>query len=386
MTSGVKGSSSIPGESSDSSLKGTFTYREWTGDNGKYSGNTTFPVKWNNYTCYQDSETISNSYFRFVCTRPGGGGSGSLFHPPDTPYRRFPSEAESSVTANDINKALNRILGQAKGHSFNLGVELGQARQTINLVVGNLGKLGRAALALRRGDFSNAARQLGATPRTSRLKAKDVSGRWLELQYGWFPLVQSSYEAAQAYKAVSDGPRTATFNTSVSRKSTYWYTSSANGVNAKQAFTDRRAYTFEMSEELSLPRQLGLADPLSIAWELTLFSFVVDWFIPIGTYLDNLNQIPKLKGRWLVSRKLSTSGGYDWAWVGGYPSCGYHGSHPYDSMTHKVRKSRSGAYISRGILFSPPAVPTPVFQPLSGALSPRRVWNAIALAHQRFTG
>lgn len=383
MTTGSSGTYAIPGLGTN--IKGTWSYREWNGADGKYTAGPGSPVQWNNYTCYVDREEIRQAFYRFVCTLPGGGGSGSLYNEGADPYHKFPSEAASSVTANDINKALGRILAQAKGHSLQLGVELGQARQTVNLVVDTLGKLGRSALALRRGDFSTAARQLGATPRTSRLKAKDVSGRWLELQYGWLPLISSVHDASQAYAAITDGPRKMVFTSSCKRKTTYYYLGPGDGVNATQDFIDRRSYMFEQTEDLSIPRSLGLENPLSVAWELIPWSFVVDWFVPIGTYLENLNQIPKLKGRWLVSRKLSTASGYRWWWQGDYPYCGYHGGHRYHVLTHKVDKGRSGAYVSRGVLSSPLEVPKPKFVPLSGALNPRRIWNAIALAHQRFT-
>lgn len=32
---------------------------------------------------------------------------------------------------------------------------------------------------------------------------------------------------------------------------------------------------------------LGLTNPAAIAWELVPFSFVVDWFIPIGNFLNS---------------------------------------------------------------------------------------------------
>lgn len=35
--------------------------------------------------------------------------------------------------------------------------------------------------------------------------------------------------------------------------------------------------------------QLGITNPLEIAWELTTLSFVVDWFLPIGNYLGALD-------------------------------------------------------------------------------------------------
>jgi hypothetical protein len=35
--------------------------------------------------------------------------------------------------------------------------------------------------------------------------------------------------------------------------------------------------------------QSGFTNPVSLAWELLPFSFVVDWFLPIGPYLESLD-------------------------------------------------------------------------------------------------
>jgi hypothetical protein len=42
-------------------------------------------------------------------------------------------------------------------------------------------------------------------------------------------------------------------------------------------------------KELNTLGKLGLTNPLSAAWNLATLSFVVDWFIPIGDYLDALD-------------------------------------------------------------------------------------------------
>lgn len=36
--------------------------------------------------------------------------------------------------------------------------------------------------------------------------------------------------------------------------------------------------------------QTGFTNPVNLAWELLPFSFVVDWFLPIGPYLETLSQ------------------------------------------------------------------------------------------------
>jgi hypothetical protein len=42
---------------------------------------------------------------------------------------------------------------------------------------------------------------------------------------------------------------------------------------------------------LGLASRMGLVNPLSIAWEVVPFSFVVDWFLPVGNFLENLTSL-----------------------------------------------------------------------------------------------
>lgn len=40
---------------------------------------------------------------------------------------------------------------------------------------------------------------------------------------------------------------------------------------------------------LDMPARFGLVNPLEVAWELLPFSFVADWFLPIGGYLNAMD-------------------------------------------------------------------------------------------------
>jgi hypothetical protein len=37
--------------------------------------------------------------------------------------------------------------------------------------------------------------------------------------------------------------------------------------------------------------QIGVTNPLSLAWELVPYSFVIDWFIPVGDYLGSFDAL-----------------------------------------------------------------------------------------------
>jgi len=245
----------------------------------------------------------------------------------------------------------------------------------------NLSKLGRAILALKHGDFANAARCLGARPRNSQLKAKDVAGRWLELQYGWIPLVSDSYEAMKAFEEISSGPRKKIFTAIVSKPISFEHSNSPGNFTAICRGKLSRRVQYEMYEEMSVARQLGVLNPLSVVWELVPYSFVVDWFVPFGTYLDNLGQIPSLLGRWLITDRWKFDKPPEIAfkavlptWVDGTWCVRVDRNISISERYTKVIRTYSGA---------PPIVPRPGFN-LNGISSTRRFWNAVSLAYQRF--
>jgi hypothetical protein len=352
-------------------------YRSWNGVDGKvesYGGKTR--VKWNSYTSTAASRLLTDA--TFLLQRRNGPVTYNL-----SSLSMLPDGSLPGLTAAEQSRLLSRLLEKVKGHSFNLGVNLGQMKQTVNLLSDNLGHLGRSAAALVRKDFAGAARELGVRPKPSRLHSSDVSGRWLELQYGWLPLLSDSFEAAKAFEAISNGPRTARFVVATSKKWVNDISHSPSHFSAIWQGAYGRRIQYEMYEEMSFVRQLGLIDPLSVAWELTPWSFVLDWFFPVGDYLDLLHQIPSLKGRWLVTdfhRLPKQPIRFEWR------AARYGGTGPnYDVLSVVDPPDSVQLYtkLSRVFSASPPKVPFPQFN-LQGISSSRRFWNALGLAHQRF--
>lgn len=360
-------------------------FKQWSGSDGKYELYEGFlRQKWNNYTSDVVGNSVSYPYFRifkyFILDPPGVGTFENVPVNWNNGTFNFDESQYYKPSYRPLSEALSDLLKQVKGHEFNLGVELGQAGQTVGLLAENLKKLGRAALALKRGDFAGAARCLGTSPRkNTRLKPSDISGRWLELQYGWLPLISSSYEACQAFAAIMDGPRKTIFRSSKRRVATWNLSTAPSTYSLICKGYVRTAIQYELYEEMSFTRQLGLEDPLSVAWELTPWSFVIDWFLPFGAYLSNLNQIPKLKGRWLITDTLKVE---------------------HQNVEAKYLNTNFGGPLWRGVILrspefrywmtktrrsylsGPPEVPFPQFK--FGLTTMRRFWNAVSLAHQRF--
>lgn len=325
------------------------------GGDGKYEtfqGN--LRLKWNNY---------AYTYYRIVRT-PGRDFFGN------TRWFNGGSFKSTIISSNDILTAQSRLLESVKGHQFNLAVSAAQGKQTVGMVVNAITSIGGAISDLRKGRFENAARRFGVAPRPSKLSEKDISGRWLELQYGWLPLISDVYEAAKAYESVTNGPRVGRARGSINKSSTQDCSESPSLYHCYGTQKDKYMIIYEFTEQMSAARQLGLVDPATVVWELIPYSFVVDWFLPIGSYLENLNQIPTLSGRFLTIKSTRYQGGnigktsspVNWTKI---PTIG--------QFYLKIDRTVSSSL----------AVPKPQFNKLSDAMSPTRIWNAIALVTQR---
>lgn len=314
--------------------------------------------KWNNY------EATFDRYVR----GPGKNLNISL----GDIYWSGNASVASQLTANDTLTVLSRLSENVKGHDFNLAVNAAQGKQTVGMVLKTVNSIGGAILDLKRGKFESAARRFGVAPKPSRLSEKDVAGRWLELQYGWLPAISDVYEAAKAYEALTKGPRTSRVYASVNRQYQIDVSNSPSNYSVLGTRREGVRIIYEMSEQISSARSLGLTDPASVLWEIIPYSFVVDWFIPIGSYLENLNTIPQLSGRFMTitTRRFQGSaqikGGSPWikTWSG-YPTC-------FSKQFYMKRE------VSTSL-----SVPKPNFVSLSDAMSPNRIWNALALVTQK---
>lgn len=344
-----------------------YASKSWSGGNGKYeawAGGTR--SKWNSYTMVRRRWTSTIKQANY--------GVGSIVDVSTTA-----ALSNAGWSANDDLRLLSKLWEAVRGHSLDLGVNIAEAGKTYGTIVQNCRSLGRSLVSLKHGQIGNAMRHLGSGPRhrpdkfkaVRRLDASDVSGRWLELQYAWMPLVKDSFEAAKALEAVT-GPRVYKFRVaSASKRYTY------NGSTVPGAFkymvnvSVKKSILAELYEDVGIARALGLTNPETILWEVVPYSFVVDWFIPIGTYLNVWRQIPSLKGRFLSTTKVGSKLG-SLVVLNPVGNPGYRGTTKTDEC-FRIERTFSTSL----------QVPRPTFNSLPRALSPRRLLSSIALIHQR---
>lgn len=120
---------------------------------------------------------------------------------------------------------------------------------------------------------------------------KEISSTWLEFTYGWKPLAQDLYGSIEQIRNKVGGSQTITASASKrelkkTRTEAGYYIDEINDMFSART---RASFTWTPTNRyLDQASRLTSLNPVSIAWELMPYSFVVDWFVDIGGYLRNL--------------------------------------------------------------------------------------------------
>jgi len=191
-----------------------------------------------------------------------------------------------------IGEVSNRLLSKVRNREIDLGVSLGEYRETASFVAGAMVKTAKSYKQLKRGDVSGALQTLTGK-RNNRWA--DIPGAasntWLAYSYGLKPLIKDVSDAVKVLdKGLRDPSRPVVVRESMvksvsgSASDNGEYHDSISGsvrVSGKVEFWIENPVLYTLE-------QVGFVNPLSVAWELVPFSFVVDWFVPVGDFLTNV--------------------------------------------------------------------------------------------------
>jgi hypothetical protein len=217
----------------------------------------------------------------------------------------FPSDLSTRAT--------QRALGKLKQQNVNLAVAFGERAATaeqVAIAAARMLKVLEAAVRLKpKTALKEIARILKVkAKRTFDPKAHPdgkAASLLLEYQYGWKPMYSDVYgsmiELQERDKRFEDR-----YHCHVTGKMED-YTDTFVGARYSSALVSgllqgdcwirtrmrnrcytRLDYVLE-NPALATAASVGLTNPLEVAWELVPFSFVADWFIPIGSYLSRLD-------------------------------------------------------------------------------------------------
>lgn len=206
---------------------------------------------------------------------------------------------------NDRVKAFHKSLDKMNEMKVNLAVFLAEGGQSLNMIVGSMKRIATAYASLKRRDYVAALKALGQNPKDlsflerSRRKTNkanpEISSLWLELQYGWLPLLSDIHDLLGATLRHQHFGLNR-FRSSVQRSNVtddVVGTFAGTGLSyVERSFISMnsrsRLIVSVDSPLLATANSWGLLNPASVIWEKTPFSFLVDWFLPIGESLELL--------------------------------------------------------------------------------------------------
>lgn len=284
------------------------------------------------------------------------------------------SVPSTAIDSNSNLKLINRLGEKIKQHDFNAAVSVGaEGKEALEQVAAKTGEIYRGMKALKKGNVQLALREFGLSPKQAKRVGyhKDLSDRVLATQLGWIPLMSDIKSAAEAYHAMSVTPKSQTYVASVRRSANV---TALGGVVVGSTFTSRKIH-WTLSEELSWQESLGLSNPWDFAdalWNATTLSFIADWFIPIGAYLEARSLATVLKGSGYYTDFTKTQARFSGGSLGVYTvkNCGY--------VFSETRVERVLLSSLSGLT----ALPT--WKPLTSVPSLRRALTSVALATQMF--
>jgi hypothetical protein len=214
----------------------------------------------------------------------------------------------SSLPSDLANRALINARNNLKDTSLDLGVAFGERRETAQFVGDTLGLMGDFCLALydaRKGKFRKAKKVKQKLKRlVERIKGKGsyetfakIPSLRLQWQYAVKPLMSDIYGAVTS---LDDHSRDS-WKVTVKGKAHFKAIDHNFPVFQTDAFSQStcEAEVFHGcmvridvqpgNDALRKASQLGLTNPVNLAWELIPLSFVLDWALPLGDYFSSLD-------------------------------------------------------------------------------------------------
>lgn len=210
-----------------------------------------------------------------------------------------------TVPSKDVTWARSLAASNALSAEFSLLTTLAEMKSTVEGIAYIAAKLARSAASLKKGRFKAALRHLGYSPHDISIlrnkarttlsdrgkAAADVAGEMhLTYRYGIMPIIYD-YDALR--KLWAEGVGHTHFFTVKGLTKRSNSRRELKGSDDEYTVDDNYQVRFKAcykvdSRRLAMLSLLGATDLLGTIWELTPYSFVLDWGVNIGDFLRGL--------------------------------------------------------------------------------------------------
>jgi hypothetical protein len=304
-------------------------------------------------------------------------------------------------------KALHRLFDDLSLTAGSAGVSGAELPKTLQLIGDTAIRLGKAYRALKRGKVNEFTEAIGITISSRRANALRSRWRrqategnvtafaantWLEFTYGWKPLISDLYaqlentanHLVEKQNVVRVGKGTAKERRATTKRTQnvgLWKTQTDTVVTVRFNYTVK--YKLR-GGPLSFVSTFGINNPALIAWEVVPFSFVVDWFLPIGTFLEELTATSGLEFHSGTRSRLMTATCFSHGEpMPPVPTAGAPGVQSWAFTSSASADNKIRAVKQRDVLSSFPSVQLPEFK---NPLSLSHAISGIALLYSAFHG
>lgn len=380
------------GTLTDTRVHGLTQYTERPPKRARKSDNpyTLTAAKWHDI-CVERWAADYQSYDPKICFPPTKTFQGGLIY-----TFGYPSwSPESLLQSEDQFKLINKLRAKVIGSDFNMSVAMAELNESADLIANAARRIARYMGYMAKGQYAHALEALlgELAPGTARRvrdrgrRREEIASRHLEMQYGWKPLLQDTVAGAEALAEALNAPVRKSYRARVRVEKNYSKHTTIGGsclgppsdyVGAAVK-THSRSIICRFTEKPSVPKLLGLLDPEVVAWEKVPFSFVADWFIPVGDWLQARGFAQGLDAVFIQSDKKTGRAFPPYT----KDRAQLIVSNPEDVLA--VQPDFFKVEFSRVILTSLD-VPKPRMQPLNKVLSWSRAANAVALLVGRYSG
>lgn len=183
-------------------------------------------------------------------------------------------------------RAYDKFMSQAND-SAQVGLALMEAKASLAMAERRLIQFGQLFKGIITKDFRLVSKAIGNTKKSRKAfrktKGRPISETYIEWLFGWKPMIDDVYNVIEILSRDFHG------NVITARGSEQAYeTYKVSSVTEQRMWKGKHKITGKLvvtNPNLLLASQLGLTNPASLVWEAIPFSFLVNWFVPIGKYL-----------------------------------------------------------------------------------------------------
>lgn len=225
--------------------------------------------------------------------------------------------------------AVRNLYGSlARRRRVELGIILGELKETLGLLGDTIIELLELYRAVKRGNLKAAYRVLRhrgtknlptRIPKRSAVnkervaaglpvlsRSKFAASQWLELQFGWLPMIQDIYSIIEYVKGLISSPSASPWLSfkGIGEGKRVTRSTLSHGLDTEKWECDvesTETYHVSLCGSFSVEggffdilNSIGLDNPAYIAWNLLPLSFVIDWIVPVGPWIESFTALAGL--------------------------------------------------------------------------------------------